>query len=669
MRVYVVAIQSIILGLQWSPEVSAEKNDDSPLCTRTREGLTREQADKFVGPWAERQYNEYIEWNTTQTGPGDEFWHWLYKRWAPDTADSILDCKLSKLCSPVTCHLIDDKHDLQDQWSAYWTLETVAKFHNMAYEIREANQQAWSSAQSNVGTLMARFSDGSNIEAHKLQHDKHWKLASHVINGVAMLISTLGIFVAAALALAAKTTVIIAGTIVKVDAIRIIAASAGLFNSGATVALNFGTDVMGAKDYVSKVTNTLADSQKQNHDRIVDRFDAYVNGLFDGHDPNLTRLIQQGGYINTTRVLTPEHNKQLNQRWTASYVSSIWNLEGTYIVMANTRNCDSDSRGFKGLRVCLEEAPQYVFYTFSKSIVREGTNHKALIRGPIGHANLESATGFTLTDVVRASFVYSQHHGYSANSGAPEGSENLMDGFFGPTTAEAGGKAHGLFNLPILYSPGGQAISSINTRANRNYPCMAARLPWSKDDSHKPQSLQGRAVEWTDNDPATMLKFLKATGFYRSGDWWGYCHGSRHHHGNHCRGDKSIDWTSKFGTDRYKKIRHPFKNCKARKGHGNSFMGCERPNNNGYDKNKPGDCGGKQLAEEFVASDTQWLNATALEAGDMEEDEGELSDWTDGEDDGDDHGDEADTNEDDDSTLRGSNNNNNKTGITSRFHA
>jgi hypothetical protein len=245
MRAYTVAIQIIILGLQWTPGVFADKNDDSPLCTMIKDGLTREQADKIVGPWAERQYNEYTKWNTTQTGPGDEFWHWLYRTWAPDAADSVLECKLSKTCSPVTCRLIDDKHDLQDQWSAYWTLESVAKFHNMAYEIRDANQQAWMSAQSNVGTLMAKFSDGSNIEAHNLQHDKHWKLASHVVCGVAMLVSTLGIFVAAAMTLSIVT---IAG--ISENAIRMIAASAGLFNSGATVALNFGTDVMGAKDYV-----------------------------------------------------------------------------------------------------------------------------------------------------------------------------------------------------------------------------------------------------------------------------------------------------------------------------------------------------------------------------------------------------------------------------------
>lgn len=150
-----------------------------------------EQVNTTVGPWAERGYQDWKE-----NGANDKsFWHWLHEKWAPDAADSIIKCDLSSMCSVVSCRLIDNRHDLQEQWNAYWTLESIATFHNVAYEIRKVNMEAWA----------------------------------------------------------------------------------------------------------------------------------------------------------------------------ASYISSTWNLEGTYIVMSNTGNCESDSRGFEGLRVCLEEAPQYVFYTFSKS--------------------------------------------------------------------------------------------------------------------------------------------------------------------------------------------------------------------------------------------------------------------------------------------------------------
>lgn len=169
MRPYTFVPGITILGLQWSLLALAEQSERSPLCLKIqKEGrLTPEQADTIVGPWADRQYKEYIEWNTTQTGPGDKFWHWLHNKWATDVSDSIIDCMLSKTCSPVTCRFIDDKHDLKDQWCAYWTLESTAIFHNMAYEIREANEQAWLRVRGDVGTLVAsqavHLYDGHNL--------------------------------------------------------------------------------------------------------------------------------------------------------------------------------------------------------------------------------------------------------------------------------------------------------------------------------------------------------------------------------------------------------------------------------------------------------------------------------------------------------------------------
>ncbi|KAG9943481.1 hypothetical protein KCU85_g8644, partial [Aureobasidium melanogenum] len=635
MHLYNIAFHFVLLLLQHAHLASAEiEAERSALCQKIQdEGpLTPEQANSTVGPWAQGQFNEWKD-----ADPEGHFWTWLHRKWAPDAANSIIDCKLSKTCSPVTCRLIDDSHDIEDQWNAYWTLESFTTFHNLAYEIKDAHEKAWLSVRGGIGTTMDTFSDGHNIEEHKAKHDRNWKIASHVITTIAMLLSAISVFTVAIDAFPAVKALEAA---FNIPAIRMAGASGGLFGTMATSALNFGTDMMESKDYVTKTTNILLESQKTNQDRIEDRFDFFMLDLLSGKsdkalkNPRLVQLVQQGRYGNSSSIFTPEINKALRERWVTSYVSSIWNLEGTYIVMANTRNCESDSRGYKPLRVCLEEAPEYVFYTFSKSVVREGTNHKAFIRGPIGHAKLKSQTGFTLKDAVRASFVYSKRHGYSASAGAPE-SEDILDSFFGPKSLEAGGKAHGMFNIPILYSPGGQAISSINSRDNRNYPCMSARLPWLKSKHGHDLSLEARDDEkWTDNDPETMFQFLNATGFYRSHDWWGYCHGQRKHHGNHCRGNKNVNWQGKFPKDQYEKLQHPFRKCKGR-GHG--FKGCERPNNNGYDKNRPGDCGGKHgMAEGFVAEDdTQWVNETALDSGDMSSgDEGDQSDWTDGEDDG-----------------------------------
>ncbi|KAH0291637.1 hypothetical protein KCU62_g2651, partial [Aureobasidium sp. EXF-3399] len=672
MRICTVVFWTFVLGLQWNL-VLTQTNERTPLCIRLEEEghhLTPEQANNTVGPWAKGQYEE---WNKTKTH--DEFWHWLHVKWAPDAADTIIGCRLSGTCSTVSCFLIARNYSIQDQWSAYWTLESITTFHNMAYEIRGANHDAWARVRSDVGTLVAKFSDGSNIEAHKLKDERHWKLAGHIVLGVAALLSAIGIFLSATIGIGsmislAATQKALEDAMVP-EQIRMASASAGLFNTAGTTALTFGTDLIDPSKYVSTMKGLLDHSQKENQERIVDRFDAYLKGLFEGRDPSLPYLVQRGAYVKATRVLTPEHNKELEQRWAASYISSIWNIEKTYIVMSDTGNCKSDSRGYKPLRVCLDEEPDYVFYAFSRSRVREGVKHKALVRGPIGHANLHAVTNFTLTDVVRASLVYSRRNGYSVSTGAPEGKEDIVDSFFGAKSVKDGGVAHGLFNIPILYSPGGQAISSINSKYNRNYPCMAARLPWSKNNHLQPRDVQGPDEKWTENDNTTMFQFMNATGFCSSDDWWEYCTDDGSHHGNHCKGNKDINWRGLFGKDQYDKIQHPFKSCKARKGEKHGFVGCERPHNDGYKQNKPGDCGGKHMvAEGFVASDTQWLNGTAPEADDMDEDEGDLSEWTDeetgGNDDGDNDSGEA-TDQDGESRVRTSNGNTN--GIASRFHA
>jgi hypothetical protein len=316
MRLYTIVSWIFILDPQWAL-ISAQRTDRTPLCINIEEEghLIPEQVNTTVGPWAERGYQDWKE-----NGANDKsFWHWLHKKWAPDAADSIIKCDLSSMCSVVSCRLIDNRHDLQEQWNAYWTLESIATFHNVAYEIRKANMEAWSSVSNDVGTLVSRFSDGSNIEQHKLKHDRNWKVASHVICGVAMLVSGIGVF-STAFINAAPTLALVKGitAVISKEEIAMYAASAGLFNTGASVALNVGSDFMGPKNYVSKMTDTLKHSQMQNQDQIVDRFDAFVKGLLSGNNSELTYLVRQGRYANSNSVLTPEHNKQLRQRWAAS---------------------------------------------------------------------------------------------------------------------------------------------------------------------------------------------------------------------------------------------------------------------------------------------------------------------------------------------------------------
>ncbi|KEQ90836.1 hypothetical protein AUEXF2481DRAFT_44738 [Aureobasidium subglaciale EXF-2481] len=716
---------------------SAEILASSPLCDKLREGrATPEQANSTIGPWAQRQFDEWRGLNATgfrttgynatgynatshnatshrATGDDNRFWTWFHHKWAPDAADSIISCKLSKVCSAVSCQFINDQYSLDDQINAYWSLESITNFHNMAYEIKGANEKAWNSVEGDLPNIIDTFSDGKNIEAEKKRHDKQWKLIGHTITGTTLAVGAACTLLTAGMSagvIGTADALVIAGTSISKTSIALFGAEVGMLGSTVTTANNFGSDFMGGKDYVGKMDRMLRSSQKINHDKVYDAFDKHMLNIMSGETKGstststLVKLIESGRYLEPG-ILTFEHNAAFRQQWTASFISSIWNVERTYIVMSdvNGGRCDSDTRGFQGIRVCLEEAPNYVFYMFAKTHVREGTMHKALIRGPLGHGNLEASTNYTLTDVVRASYVASKHYGYHIL----HRKDNMVDNFYSVNSFQAGGKAHGMFNIPILYSPGGEAISSINSKKNRNYPCMAAALPWSlngqkenvtnddelageeeetnttTEDEFTPENSTRKAVmnslqprgeiwdwikdkanrvkdkvkevfttgknkvkelitgkgaesggTWTNNDPETMFQFLNVTGLYRSKDWWTYCHKRGEHHGNHCRGNKAVNWEGKFPGGAYKKIRHPFAHCKTR---GHEFKGCESPNNNGFQENK--NCGsGKSgsgqsgMAEMKTYDSSYGMAFDAANHLDRTEDmdEAELSDWTDG---------------------------------------
>jgi hypothetical protein len=247
-----------------------------------------------------------------------------------------------------------------------------------------------------------------------------------------------------------------------------------------------------------------------------------------------------------------------------------------------------------------------VFYTFFKSAAREGQPHAALIRGPPGHAQLEKYTNLTMADVVQSSMAFYKDH----DNIPVESRKGLkgLDSLYGNTTAiNSGGRARGLFTLAVCYSPGGQAISSVNSKKNRNYPCMCTKFPWAHGNAaaestkHAPSlqnlprhmaagsSLHKRGgYDWDQSDATASYNFFRGSGLFQSQDLHSYCtHESTHvTPGNHCKEDKSVTWTWPEGNG-YKHLVHPFTKCKCR---GHEYVGCEAPHNNGWDENKK--CGG-----------------------------------------------------------------------------
>jgi hypothetical protein len=174
-----------------------------------------------------------------------------------------------------------------------------------------------------------------------------------------------------------------------------------------------------------------------------------------------------------------------------------------------------------------------------------------------------------------------------------------LDAFFGNSTEliKNGGKARGLFDLAVCYSPGGWAISSVNFHDGRNYPCMCSNFPWAsysttaESKAHaqaaKPATshLQERSsFNWVESDSQATYNFLLGSGLYQSQDFYKYCTHSNKgkiNPGNDCDEDKTVHWAWPEGKG-YKDLHHPFSRCRSRP-HDNP--GCEAPNNNGWERN------------------------------------------------------------------------------------
>lgn len=358
-------------------------------------------------------------------------------------------------------------------------------------------------------------------------------------------------------------------------------------------------------------------------------------------DYTLVEIVQGGRYANTTEIL-PSYRDELHHMWTASAISNIWSMEHSYIVVSDVSSgsCKSDHRGPQILKSCLEEYPTKVFYTYFLSRCREGIKGKPLVRGPPGHELLKQLTNFTLEDVVRSSMTHLKDHGNKIPK--PQMGIEGFDTIFGPNTAivHGGGRARGLFNIPVCYTPGGQAISSINMKKSRNMPCACSKFSFSGkhhmavDMDHselQAQALQKRDSGGWHNDYKTTYNFFLSSGIGTSGKFRKYCYHNREH-GNSCHRKNHEHWSWPQGTNGPK---HPYHKCKA---NSHEHVGCQKPHNDGHHQNKH--CAGHTVGLDVLDIDysveaagtdrvnTTWRNST------------EVTDY-DGDDDSDDEDDDA----------------------------
>lgn len=197
-------------------------------------------------------------------------------------------------------------------------------------------------------------------------------------------------------------------------------------------------------------------------------------------------------------------------------INFLWNSGVNYIVKADSNDCELDNRVPHQVKVCLPEEPKHVYETLFLGMEKEGDNDgiggfKAVYpRGPPGYDKLGTGEwhDLTLADVVRDSIAYDKlYHGELRKL-----SLNDLSGLC--HQVEAGDDPRHVlpfFTLPILNSPGGWALTSINNKKGRNYPMMSGNCKWTNSHYH-----HSKITEECNNE---HMKFPHRTGLFASEDY------------------------------------------------------------------------------------------------------------------------------------------------------
>lgn len=556
-------------------------------------------------------------------------------------------------------------------------MESVVNFHNAMWMIKEANVEAFNNVDANMQSLLSQFSDGKNVDHQKAKFREHLQVVMHSIIAIAVLSTAIFTGFTSALSLGTAFAAVMKELDVATNQLNVavgnlvasagrldIAIISGIGSIGSTTG-QLTTDMLDGPDHAEKIHTAAREALAQNQLLTTKLFDLNMLALLEGKvgvskDFGLVDIVQGGRYANTSEML-PSYRDELRYMWTASAVSTIWSMEHSYIVVSDVSSgsCKSDHRGPQILKSCLEEYPTKVFYTYFLSRCREGINKMPLIRGPPSNELLEKMTNFTLDDVVRSSMTYLKDHGNKIPK--PQMGVEGLATLFGPDTAimHGGGRARGIFNFPVCYTPGGQAISSINRKESRNMPCACSKFSFSgkhhmaTDMNHaeiQAQALQKRDSGRWHNDYKATYDFFLSSGIGTSKKFRRYCKRNRgidNKHGNSCHRKNHEHWSWPQGIVGPK---HPFHKCKTT---GHKYIGCQQPNNDGHHQNKH--CAGHALGLDALAVDysaesagaagmnATWRNSTGISDYD------DVDDSDDAENSGDDVDDAADSDDVDDS--------------------
>jgi hypothetical protein len=133
------------------------------------------------------------------------------------------------LLQVVSCDFVSRNHTLQVQEYAYHALESVVNFHNMMWQIKQANINNYNTVVGMQPAILNTFADGKGVQKHHDNYQRDFKLAMHTIIGVTLIVTAIAAvpaaMVAPAVGLASGTLVTVAGSMMPATVVAAEAAT------------------------------------------------------------------------------------------------------------------------------------------------------------------------------------------------------------------------------------------------------------------------------------------------------------------------------------------------------------------------------------------------------------------------------------------------------------
>ncbi|KAI9838493.1 MAG: hypothetical protein M1837_002451 [Sclerophora amabilis] len=426
-----------------SRDGAEERNCEDPDWRLTPENWEKFELDQWL-----------LKWSQNQTAVDMGLVRAISAEFAP-ALDSFT-CDLDHACEIRSC---DEITPHPEEHQAYLALTSFAHFNDFMRFYAEGITIAQTHDNSLGPGMIKAFSQAGSPPPDTM-------VTREILNAVAT-------FLAIPMALFPEIAVLatVAGPALS-KMVLLNAGTPGGLATGINIRLSSSKTLL--LDEFSNVGNLIASLSEQARDSLQSDNTALLAGKQDASKSYLREYLAGGAF--TRQIVNPGASikEYLIPLYAASIINTLWKSQHTYIMMADTDDCEADTRGPRESKHCRKD-DKHVYYAYYAHM--DGRVMFPQISAPYGYDKLSSYSDLNLSIVMESSInAYNAHQFTYDDVRADRWTSALLDTQNGGSPLDLGPRMEGVFTIPVCYDPEGQFIGPIDARLmKRKQPCKCGQ--------------------------------------------------------------------------------------------------------------------------------------------------------------------------------------------------